>query len=377
MEAKMRIEKIEAIAISVPYTVPVTISSGTVRVQDSVLVRITADDGTAGLGEAQPIPFFDGCTETQDTILQLVRNTYTPLLLGQNPFDIEKLNKTMEGAVRGAEYARAAVGDALYDLVARALDIPLYELLGGRCREKIPVVWSIGMKSSQAMAAEAKRERDRGYFLLKCKIGAPDSRTDIANVAAIREALGPDVRFRVDANAGLSYNEALARLSRMVLPFDLEFVEQPLAIWDLEGMARLSDVLAVPIMADESANTLAAVIQLVKKGAASIVDIKLAKMGGLHNARKIAAIADAARIPLYAGGQVATSVGAATAAHFFAATSGVIGGDFQLGPDGWLNGDIVKSPLKVEGGYAFVPTDGPGIGVELDEVKLAEWAVDK
>jgi L-alanine-DL-glutamate epimerase-like enolase superfamily enzyme len=373
----MQINKVEAIPINVPYPVPVTISTGTLYVQESVLVRITADDGTIGLGETQPIPFFQGCAETQDTVLTLVRSVYTSLLLGQDPFDIEKLNQDMERALRGGEYARAAVGDALYDLVARALDIPLYKLLGGCYRDKIPCVWSIGMKPTQAMADEARRELDRGYFLLKCKIGAPDPDTDVANVAAIREALGPDVSFRVDANAGLRYSEALARLKRMVGPYSLEFVEQPVAIWDLDGLARLSDVLCVPIMADESANSIHAVIELVKRKAASIIDIKLAKMGGVYSARKIAAIADAAGIPLYAGGQVATSVGAATAAHFFAATWNVIGGDFQLGPDGWLAADIVKKPLQVKDGYALVPEEGPGIGVELDEEKLEKVAVKK
>ena len=140
-------------------------------------------------------------------------------------------------------------------------------------------------------------------------------------------------------------------------------------------MARLSDVLGVPVMADESANSIQSVMEIVKRKAASIIDIKLAKMGGIYNARKVAAIADAAGLPLYAGGQVATSIGAATAAHFYTATSNVIGGDFQLGPDGWLAADIVKKPLQVKGGLAEVPVDGPGIGVELDEEKLEKLAV--
>ena len=373
----MKISKVEAIPFSIPYQVPVTIATGTLVVQESVLVRITADDGTVGLGETQPIPFFQGCGETQDTVVTLINNVYKPLLLGQRPFDIEKLNQVMERAVCGGSYARTGAGDALYDLVARALGVPLYDLLGGFLRDKIPSVWSIGMKPTQAMVEEAKQQRDRGYFLLKCKIGSAHAETDVENVAAIRAVLGQGIAFRVDGNAGMRYSEALSRLKRMVEPYQLEFVEQPVAIWDLEGMARLSDVLSVPIMADESANSIHAVMELVKRKAASIIDIKLAKMGGIHSARKIAAIAEAAGISLYAGGQVATSIGAATAAHFFAATRNVIGGDFQIGPDGWLAADIVKNPLQVKDGYAIVPVDGPGIGVELDEERLAKWVIKK
>ena len=373
----MKIVKIEAIAINIPYEIPVVIATGTLEVQENVLVRVTADDGTVGLGETQPIPCFQGCGETQDTILSLIREVYTPLVLGRSPFDIEKLNQDMTHAVNGGSYARTAVSDALYDLVARALDVPLYDLLGGCCRDKIPGVWSIGMKPAVEMADEARRQVDRGYFLLKCKIGAPDAETDVRNVAAVREALGPDVAFRVDGNAGMRYSEALPRLKRMVEPYSLEFVEQPLAIWDLDGMARLSEALSVPIMADESANSIHAVMDLVKQQAASIIDIKLAKMGGIYTARKIAAIAEATGIPLYAGGQPSTSVGAATAAHFYAATWNVIGGDFPLGPDGWLSADITRDPLRVEDGFACVPTEGPGIGVELDEAKVESVSVRK
>ena len=373
----MKIGKVDAIPFSIPYQVPVTISTGTLLVQESVLVRLTADNGTTGLGETQPIPFFQGCGETQDTILALIDNVYAPLLIGQRPFDIEKLNQVMETAVCGGNYARTAVGDALYDLVARALDVPLFDLLGGLCRDRIPVVWSIGMKPARAMAEEAKQQCGRGYFLLKCKIGAADHNRDIENVAAIREALGQDVSFRVDGNAGMSYSAALLRLKRMVEAYRLDFVEQPVAIWDLDGMARLSDVLGVPVMADESANSVQSVMEIVKRRAASIIDIKLAKVGGIYNAVRIAAIADAAGMPVYAGGQVASSIGAATAAHFYAAARNVIGGDFHLGPDGWLAADIVKKPLEVQDGYARVPMDGPGIGVELDEKKLERWIVRK
>jgi muconate cycloisomerase len=232
------------------------------------------------------------------------------------------------------------------------------------------------MKSSEEMAVEAKSAQDQGYFLFKCKIGASDPETDLANVAAIRNAIGDSTSFHVDANASLWYSDALQRMGRIVESYNPRLLEQPLPIWDLDGMARLSDVLGVPVMADESARSTHSVLEIVKRGAASVIDVKLAKKGGVHTARKIAAIADAAGVQLYAGGQVATSVGAATAAHFYAATCNLIGGDFQAGPGGWLAKDIVKNPLVISKGHALIPEDGPGIGVELNEDKLREVRVN-
>jgi len=371
----VKIAKIEAIPFSIPYRVPVVIATGTHRLQKSVLVKITAENGMVGLGETEPMPHFQGCNETQETVVSVIRELYTPLLLHENVFDIEKAHRKMEQAIFGANYARTAVGDALYDLAARVLGVPLFDLLGGAYRSKIPVVWSIGRKPPAEMAAEALQKRDAGYFLFKCKIGAQEAKTDLENVAAIRRALGPDAPFHVDGNAGMSYAQALTRLRPMVEAHGLRIVEQPVPVWDIDGLARLAEDLRAPVMADESAYSIQSTMDLVKKRAVSLIDIKLAKVGGIYVARKMAAIAEAAGISVYAGGRPATSIGSAAAAHFAAATWNATEGDYQCGSDGWLAADIVKNPLKVVDGYGIVPQDGPGIGVEIDDAALEKWSV--
>ncbi|MCK4814275.1 hypothetical protein KA005_00780 [bacterium] len=369
----MKIKEIEVIPFSIPYETPVKIATGLLISAENVLVRIATDNGIMGLGETQPLPPFQGCSETQGSIVQVIRNSYIPVLLDRDPADIERIMEDLDSTVRGCSYAVTAVGDALFDLLAKSLHIPLFKLLGGLYRKKIEMVWSVGMSSTKEMEKEAQRASERGYRKLKIKIGSPDPIEDIEHAFAIRKILGNDVSFRVDANAGYRLKDAIQALKAM-LDVNLEFVEQPLPIWDYDGLAKLSLLLRLPIMADESCNTPQSALELVKRKAADIFDIKLAKNGGIYYAKKIAAIAQAANIPLYAGSQPCSSVGAATAAHFFAATSNVIAGDFNIGPDGWLSDDIVKVPLAVQRPFAIVP-DGVGIGVEVDEAKLARFSV--
>jgi muconate cycloisomerase len=369
----MKIERVEVIPFRVPNRIPLKIATSILTQQDNVLVRVQSG-GLEGIGETQPLLGFAGCSESQLTIVPLIRERLAPLLVGQEIFEIERIMRAMDQTVWGNPYAKTAVADALYDLVARALGLPLYQLLGGLHRDRIPVVWTIGIKDRASMVEEARWALDRGFRLLKLKVGAQPAVEDIRMVEAIREAVGPGIGLRVDGNTALGFAEAV-RLLRALSAFDLELAEQPLAIDDLDGMARLIELTGVPIMPDESLTSLESALAIVTRRAASFFGMKLAKHGGIHVGRKIAAIAQAASIPIYPGGQPGTSVGSAAAAHFYATTWNVTtGGDFHVGPAGWLAGDIVRQPLVVKDGYAVVP-DGIGIGVELDESKLERYAV--
>ncbi len=369
----MKIERVEVIPIRVPNRIPVKLSTALLEHQDNVIVRLRAG-GLAGIGETEPLLGFEGCAESQATIVPLIRGRLAPVLTGRSPFDVERIVRDLEAAAPTSPYARAAVVDALWDLMAKAYGVPLYQLLGGLYRDRIPVVWTIGIKDRVAMAEEARRAIGRGYRLLKVKIGSPRPADDFLNVEAIREAVGPDVGLRLDANGALTLDQALA-LVRDLSRFKLELVEQPLGMHDLDGMARLIELTGIPVMPDESLHSLESALALVTRKAASIFGMKLAKHGGIYGAQRVAAVAQAASLPISPGGQPATSVGSATAAHFYAATwNATLGGDFHVGPSGWLAGDVVKTPLAVADGHASVP-QGVGIGVELDEGKLGRYTV--
>jgi muconate cycloisomerase len=369
----MKIDRVEVIPIRVPNRVPLKLSTFRLDHQDNVIVRLHAG-ALAGLGETQPLPGFQGCTESQATVVPLIRDRLAPLLVGRSAFDVERIVRDMDAVAQASPYAKAAVIDALYDLIARVYGVPLYQLLGGLYRDRIPVVWTIGIKDSAAMAEEARWAIGRGFRLLKLKVGAGPVEEDVQNVEAVREAVGPDVGLRVDANGALTFDHALALL-RDLSRSKIELIEQPLGIGDLDGMARLIELAGVPVMPDESLTSLESALALVTRRAASIFGMKLAKHGGIYSGQRVAAIAQAASIPIYPGGQPATSVGSATAAHFYAATwNATLAGDFHVGPAGWLAGDIVKAPLVVTDGHAVVP-EGVGIGMELDEARLARYAV--
>jgi len=369
----MKIDSVEVIPIRVPNRVPLKLASGVLEHQDNVIVRLRAGR-LAGLGETQPLQGFQGCTESQATIVPLVRERFAPVLTGRAPFEVERIVRDMEAVAAGSPYAKAAVVDALYDLNAKAYGVPLHRLLGGLYRDRIPVVWTIGIQARGRMAEEARWALGRGFRLIKVKIGSPHAEADVENVAAVREAVGPEVGLRIDANGALDFDHALALL-RDLSPLKLELAEQPLGLSDLDGMARLIELAGVPIMPDESLHSPESALELVRRRAVSIFGMKLAKHGGIYGAQRVAAIAQAASLPIYPGGQPGTSVGSATAAHFYAATwNASLGGDFHVGPAGWLADDVVKRSLVVRDGYALVP-DGVGIGVEVDEAKLGRYAV--
>lgn len=373
MDRTAAIDCVEILPIRVPNRVPLKLANSLLAYQSNVIVRVWAGDAW-GLGETEPLEGFEGCHETQGTICAVLRERFAPQLMGESPLDIERIAMKLASAVEGNPYATAAAMNAIYDLAARMLDVPLCQLLGGRLRSRLPVVWTIGIKDTTDEAvSEAREAVERGYRHLKLKVGGRDEAQDVAAVTAIRQAVGCAVGLRVDANAALSFPQALSLLSKLK-PLRLDLAEQPLGIHDLEGACRLIELVGIPVMPDESLHSPASALALVKARAASIFGMKLAKHGGIHNARKIAAIAHAAGLPIYPGNQPSTSVGSATAAHFFAALSNAtLAGDFHVGPAGWLADDVVLKPLVVADGHAQLPV-GPGIGMTLDPYKMAAYA---
>jgi L-alanine-DL-glutamate epimerase-like enolase superfamily enzyme len=371
--ADLEITAVEVIPIRIPNRIPIKLATVRLEHQDNVIVRLRAGP-LAGVGETQPLAGFRGCVESHATIVPAIRDRIAPAVLRRDASAPEAVVGEIERSIPGSPYAKAAVVDALYDLLARAWKVPLCQLLGGPVRDQIPVVWTIGIGDGAAMAEEARRAVGRGFRLLKLKVGARRADEDVRAMEAVRTAVGPGIGIRIDANGALGFDEGLALLRRLA-GFGLELAEQPLPIDDLDGMARLITLTGVPVMPDESLTSPASALELVAKRAASVFGMKLAKHGGIHPARAIAAIAAAAAIPVYPGGQPGTSVGAATAAHFYAATpNATLGGDFHVGPAGWLADDVVRNPLVVADGHALVP-HGVGIATELDEGKLARYAV--
>jgi len=307
--------------------------------------------------------------------VHVIKDIFSPLIVGRSPFELGSIMSSLELALHHSLYAQAAVSDALYDLQGKALGVPVYQLLGGKSRDKLTLSTVVPIRSDIAETLDdAQRLFDAGFRTFLIKIGL-NPKADLANVRAIRELLGDDVCLRVDANAGMSFDEALKLLKKLE-PFDLDFAEQPLSMWDLEGMAELSRRTSIPIIADESVSTANDLINVIRQRAATGLQTKQAKNGGLWRVQRLWGIAEAAGMRIYPGNHPSLSIATAAVAHLGTAWSGsIIDGAFAIGTGGEFVHDVVTHPLRPIGNVMQVP-EGPGLGVEIDEDQLARLRID-
>ena len=231
------------------------------------------------------------------------------------------------------------------------------------------------MKGTTASVIEsAQGFVERGFRHLVLKIGN-DPAHDLRNAEALRREFGDKIIIRVDANACLDYDSALNLLTKLE-PFDIETAEQPLPIWDIDGMAALARAIRMPVMADESVSTDHSLLEIIRKRAASSFQSKVAKNGGLHYMQRLWHVGAAAGLGINPGNHPSTSVATASVAHLCAAwPSPVMAGVFAVGVSGALATDIVENPITPIDGEVPIP-DGPGLGVTLDEATIKRLRVD-
>lgn len=361
----MKITRIEALPVEIPYKKPFVINGGPSYVGDHVLTRVHTDEGIVGYGEGAPMVSYSD--ETQKDILNGVLDYLAPAVVGMDPFDLEAIHHQMEQVLPGHHFAKASIDLALYDLMGKKLNVPAYALLGGKVRDRIPLAWVVGIGTVDEMVAEAVAYVQRyGFQTVKLKIGREPAK-DIDVVREVRAALGPNVKIRVDANQGYDVATAIRTLRKME-PYDLELVEQPVAKWNLLGMAEVTAAVETPIEADESMFGYHDAMTLIRLKACDIINIKIMKPCGLYGSKKVAAVAEAAGLTCLIGSMVEFGPGTAAGLHFAAANRVVSHACEQVG--GFLfAGDVVEEDFgltAVENGCLKVP-EGPGLGVTLKE----------
>lgn len=331
-----------------------------------VLVHIETDEGISGLGEAPADIGFFG--QTLEAIQAAVDDYLGPQLIGKDPFDREYLMDLID--YRGNSCAKSGIDLALHDLAGKALDAPVSDILGGTHRPRVPVAIEIAGGTPEDMANECVKYMAMGVRAFKPKIGSIPEK-DADRLLAIREAVGPDVSIRADANRGYSPKEAI-KLCRLAEKYEvgLELLEQPVESFDLAGMAQVRRSVDTLIEADESCFSIHDAMQIIRMEAADVLNIKIAKAGGLLNATKIAALAQAAGLQCVLGTAFGTGVKIAAKLHLAAATIDMIDAvEFtELGLHGPLLKGASDQQLALpcdDDGCLPVPT-GPGLGVELD-----------
>ncbi|MGB9835106.1 MAG: mandelate racemase/muconate lactonizing enzyme family protein [Candidatus Saccharicenans sp.] len=354
---KMKIKKIEIYTFDIPLIEPFRIAIGTMYAANDVLVKIITDSGLYGLGEACPFPPITG--ETQESNIAAAK-AIRDILLDKDPLTIEALIDSIGNIVHSNPSAVAAFDMALYDLLGKAANLPLYQLLGGY-RSSFETDMTTGLNTPEKMVASVKESLAQGYRQVKIKVGE-DPDLDVKRVAAVREAIGPNIKLRLDANQGWSVTQAISALKRME-PYQIEFCEQPVKDSDIYGLRQVRAQSPVPIMADESLFGPADAIKLIKEEACDYFNIKLMKAGGILNSLKIAHVAAAANIKCMVGCMLETRLGLTAAAHLVASQKNIVFADLDGNSEHKI--DPIIGGIKVDRGTIYLP-DKPGLGCEVD-----------
>jgi len=365
----LSIERVEVFGVAVPLVGPGFKNAYlTKTVQKSALVRITASGGAVGLGNIDPSPGYSA--ETIEASLAALRERLAPCIHGIDAANIHRLNARLDAAVPGVLDAKAAIAMACVDLTARALGIPVHAYLGGAVKERLTFNAWIGIVSPGEAAAEAGKWLERGFRSAKIKVGG-GIEADRERVRSVREAVGGGMALRIDANAGYDAENAL-KLLRMVEPFELQLFEQPVPADDLDAMARVRrEAGGVPIMADESILDHASLVAVIRAQAADIVKLKVMKQGGFHRTSAMLATAEAAGIRCVIGHGFGLGVNTMAEVMLAATSTNVMDGLECVGPLKTAD-DIVTEKIDLGSGVLALPP-GPGLGVALDEAKLARY----
>jgi muconate cycloisomerase len=372
----MKITRVETIPVRVPICPEFQIrgSLGLHTVSPFLMIRVHTDEGITGVGEVSCTPLWSG--EDQVTAAHLIRDFLAPALEGQDPLAIERLQTTMRRAVASNPFTKSGIEMAMWDILGKVAGLPVYRLLGGKVRDTVPIKMSVSGAEPERAAYLAGWAMRQGLKALKVKVGI-EPEGDVARAKAVRAAIGPGVRMGADANGGWSPRVAIQTIRRLVDECNIYFAEQPVAPLDVQWLADVRRNVPVPVMADESCYTLQDAMALARAGAADILSVYVGKGGGIGPARKIAAVAEAAGLTCTVGSNLELGVASAAMAHLATATPGIGAEEFPcdiLGPLAYES-DLLVESLEVRDGAVRAP-DKPGLGVELDEAKLARYRVE-
>lgn len=367
--AAPRIVSLTVTRLDIPLRQPITMAFGAVSVQNVLLVRMRDSDGVEGIGEASVLGGPHWGVECAEGVQAAIELYIGPALIGQPIDSLEALAHRLARAVRGNPAARSAVEMAGLDLIGRRLGVSAVQLLGGACRTRLPVAWTLSTGTTQNDIAEGERALGEcGHTRFKLKFGRTDAEADVRRTIAILKAFEGRASVIADANQG--WDEVIAARHLPALQAaGLEAIEQPLPAADLAGAARLRAGLGLEIIADEALDGSDAAFRIAAAGAASVLSLKPNRDGGPTATRRVAAVAAAAGLGLYGGTMLETSIGTAACAHLFAAAPELRLGCELFGP-ARLTEDLVTEPLVISKG-ALTPPSGPGLGVQIDEDRVA------
>lgn len=369
--ARLPIARVEVHGVAMPLVGPGFRNAYSTRMaQRSAVVCVHTHDGRVGLGNIDPSPGYSA--QTIEQLLVALRERLGPAAIGQDAANPHRVLERLDAVLAGYIDAKAAIEMACVDLTARHLDVAVHEWLGGAVVERLSFNAWIGIDPPEDAATEARRWFDQGFRSCKVKVGGGVD-NDVARVRAVREAVGPGMRLRVDANAGYTVDQAIA-LGRALEPLDVQWVEQPVDARDLAGMATVRRRIGIAVMADESITDHASLVATIRADCADYVKLKVMKQGGFLRCRRMVETAAAAGLGVIIGHGFGLGINTMAEVMLAATSRAVVDGLECVGPLKTAD-DVVTAKLDLAAGSIDLPP-GPGLGVELDASKLDRYRFD-
>nr|BAC16777.1 cis,cis-muconate lactonizing enzyme [Burkholderia sp. TH2] len=370
-----QITSVETVLVDLPTIRAHQLAMATMQQQTLVVVRLRSSDGIEGIGEATTIGGLSYGEESPEGIKLTIDTYLAPALVGLDATNVNGAMLKLNKVARGNRFAKCAIETALLDAQGKRLGVPVSTLLGGAVRKTLPVLWTLASGDTQRDIEEAEMLlAERRHNTFKLKIGRRSVRDDVAHVSKIKSALGDRAKVTVDVNQ--AWNEVDATLGIQALEAaGIDLIEQPTPREQRGVLARLSARFIVPIMADEAVTGPEDALELVRDACADVFALKIAKSGGIYGMMRAAAIADAAGVALYGGTMLEGSIGSIASAHGFSALAQLAWGTELFGPL-LLKDDIVTARPQYRDFDLHLP-EGPGLGLHIDEEKLAFYRRDK
>jgi len=334
-----------------------------------IILRLTAEDGTTGFGEASPWTVFTGTPEASFAALD---RYIRPLVVGQKLCDYATIMEQASKIVVHCTEAKAALDTALLDLAGRILEKPVWALLGNKSRDTIPLSCSIADPDFEADKILLRCLVDDGVGIIKLKTGFRDHAFDAHRLEYIRKHHS-DLAVRIDYNQGLTRDQAMQQVPD-IAGFEPDFIEQPVRADDFHTMTELRDMLDVPLLADESIFGVEDMERAIDEAICDGVSVKIMKTGGLGNGQAVARMAAGAGLSAYGGDMFETGLAHLAGTHMIAATNEIALGCEFYQARYFLVEDLLAEPFPICNGQVSVP-ESPGLGILPDMEKVSKFAI--
>lgn len=354
----MIIEQIKTYRVAVPLIKPFKTALRTVTTAESIFVQITCDNGMIGWGEAPPTVVITG-----DSLLSIesaIHQVIKPILKNKNLLNYETIFQGLKTALVGNSSAKAAIDMALYDCLSQFCGLPLYQFLGGHKKE-LETDFTVSVNGPEEMGDDAVSYIQKGFNVLKVKVGKDDIYKDLDRIKEVRNRVGSEIKIRLDANQGWTAKDAIRAIRKMEeSDLQIELVEQPVKAEDIDGLKQVTDSVDTLIMADESIFTPKQAFQVLKTRSADLINIKLMKAGGIYQAQIINQLAETCGVECMVGSMIETRLGITAAAHFAASKQNITRYDFDAPL--MMAKEIVDGGIQYNNRFITLPAV-PGLGI--------------